>query len=106
MAVLVVGRHVCSLVRPWGDFPHAASIRTIGGRIHYFRSVANYNATLGRGCCSDAGFESPHAITSGRPAGDLGKSGMLFDSSVVHLTVKLTGADRADPASLHNQCAL
>jgi hypothetical protein len=38
----------CSPVRLWGGFPHAASIKTIGGRNHYFRFIANQNVT-GRG---------------------------------------------------------
>jgi hypothetical protein len=51
MAVLVVGRLLLSR-EALGGFPYTASIRTIGGRTHYFRSIANQNATWARGCCS------------------------------------------------------
>ena len=46
MTVLVVGRHV-ALPRPWEAFNKPASIRTIGGRIHYFRFNANRKAPWG-----------------------------------------------------------
>jgi hypothetical protein len=56
----------CSPVRLWGGFPHAASIKNIGGRNHYFRFIANQNATWARERCHGHGMVGIRS-NSGKP---------------------------------------
>jgi hypothetical protein len=64
----------CSPVRLWGGFPLAASIKTIGGRNHYFRFIANQNSGPGMSVLT-VGLNHLNAITTGCPEATWAKAG-------------------------------